>query len=123
MISTHNNATHHTPHTTNEGLLFMKKLTATPFYELDYSALERLATEYYGKHYDIADMFMDGSPNDVSYTYTFYDEVDKWDDEQLAKWLADTATREYAPGWQYTVKRLIQDKILPEGKYILHVSW
>lgn len=101
----------------------MKNLTATLFYELDYSDLEQMATEYYGKRYDIADMFMEGSRNDTSYTYTFRDEVDKWDDEQLTKWLADTESREYAPEWRYTVKRLIQDKILPEGDYILHVSW
>jgi len=101
----------------------MQNLTPQPYYELSYFQLEQLATEYYGKTYDIADMFMNGSPNDVSYTYRFYDEVDKWDDEQLAKWIADTDHREYAPEWRYTVKRLIQDKILPEGRYILHVSW
>lgn len=100
----------------------------------DEQTLESIASAHYGREYRMfANPYDDSISNGtlLEYSYAdaksqeeFYEEVTERQ-ESLDEWLAvDSGTAgDASPHWQHMLTQLIDDKVLPEGKYLLDVSW
>lgn len=99
--------------------------------KMDPNSLEQIASETYGRTYTVfANPYEDESfANDVllEYSYSNYklQGTEQEDTESFDEWMAVNAwnAKDNSPHWRTMLTRLIDDKVLPEGKYLLDVSW
>lgn len=90
------------------------------YYECDYSEVDELIKEKYGlKGYEFCDVQETG--NDVSYTFRVNGKLSEWGLREWAEIQKTGKVSHYCNG--LLLNKLCQDGYIPEGEYLVKVSW
>ncbi len=89
------------------------------YLEMDYPEFDALVEKHYGVEFEVVASEEWG--NDQAHVYTIKkEEFDQWD---TLRWENFLSGKEYMYMAWLVFQKLVNDSILPEGTYLLRVSW